>query len=526
MTSKPAFKPYNQKQKILFPDCLDDYLPADHKARVISNIVDKLDISDIMSSYNKLGSSSYDPRMMIKVLLFSYSEKIFSGRNIARALERDVVYMWLSGKQTPDFRTINNFRSIRLKNFDKFFSSLLMQLEELSLIDLKSYFLDGTIMEANAGKFTYVWSKNSKRYKEGVEKKVRELFGRIEELEKQEDKIYEGKDLPKTDKEISSEKIQEISDKLQEFIDSSNDDDDSGSGGAKDSRKELKKIKKKLDENQQKLYKYEKQLETANGRSSYSKTDTDATFVRMKEDHFKNSHLKPGYNLQFGTENQFIVGYSLHQSPSDKSLLKPHMEKLEKTLWKQPEELIADAGYGSAENYDYLSKKGIEGYVKYPTYQKEKTKKFKEDRFHKENLDYDKRKDEYICPAGKRLQHVDTKKQITTSGYEKTVKIYESEDCNGCELRSLCHKGKRNRRIGIVEKLKYHKRKARDMLDSQRGVELRKRRGIEVESVFGQIKQNFKFRRFNLRGLEKCEIEVGLLAAAHNLNKMVAKIAI
>lgn len=524
MTSKPAFKPYNQKQKILFPECLDDYVPEDHKARVISNIVDKLDISEIMSSYDNLGSSSYDPRMMIKVILFSYSEKIFSGRNIARALERDVVYMWLSGKQYPDFRTINNFRSKRLKNFDKLFSSLLMQLEELSLIDLKSYFLDGTIMEANAGKFTYVWSKNSKRYKEGVEKKVKELFARIEELEKQEDKLYESKDLPKPDKEISSDKIKEISDKLQEFIDS-NDDDDSDGGGAKQRSKELKKIKKKLDENQQKLYKYEKQLETANGRSSYSKTDPDATFVRMKEDHFKNSHLKPGYNLQFGTENQFIVGYSLHQSPSDKSLLKPHLEKLEKTLWKQPEELIADAGYGSAENYDYLIEKGITGYVKYPTYEKEKTKKFKENKFHTENLDYDSQKDEYICPVGKRLQHIDTRQRITKSGYKKTVKIYESEDCSGCELRSLCHKGKGNRLIGIVDKLKEHKRKARDMLDSLRGEELRKRRGIEVESVFGQIKQNFKFRRFNLRGLEKCEIEVGLLAAAHNLNKMAAKIA-
>jgi len=288
----------------------------------------------------------------------------------------------------------------------------------------------------------------------------------------------------------------------------------------KDLKKTVKTVKNDLLPRQKK---YEQHREHLGDRNSYSKTDPDATFMRMKDDHMRNGQLKPGYNIQAGVSDQFVLHYTTHQNPGDAGLLKPHLETLKTQYDKMPDRVIADAGYGSEENYEYLIEEGVEAYVKYGGFYREEKRKYKKNPFVPEHLSYDESKDQFTCPDGKTLDFVEEKTRKSKNGYTSNLRVYECRDCSGCAFHPECHKGKGNRRIQVNERLRELRRQARLRLDSEEGKILRGRRLAEVESVFGQIK-NRSFRRFTLRGLEGVHLEFGLAAIAHNLLKMVAMI--
>ncbi|MFH0977201.1 MAG: IS1182 family transposase [Spirochaetota bacterium] len=509
---EPTFKEYNQHQGMLFPPSLDDMIPQGNLVRLVNSIIESMDISNLVKQYKMVGTSSYHPKMMLKAILYAYTQRIYSSRRIAKALRENIHFMWICGMNRPDFRTINRFRTSRLKaTIDELFYSLIEILEEMQVIKLENYFLDGTKIEANANKYTWVWKKSNKRYRENLEKKVKALLVEIDRENEAEESEYKDKDLEETgedaniDSEALKKRIEEMNERLRE----------------KPEDKDLKKAVKILEKDYlPKLEKYEDQAEKLGDRNSYSKTDTDATFMRMKEDQ-KNGQAKPGYNVQIGTENQFIVGYSIHQQAGDTSCFIPHLERV-KTEFKNrlPENIITDAGYGSEENYEYIESNELGNYVKYNYYHIEKTKKFKENKFRVENLPYDSEKNEYSCPGEKKLKYSETREIITANGYKTHRDLYECEDCNECTFREQCHKSANNRRIQVSHRLNYLKGKARENLNSEKGTVLRKKRGVEVESVFGQIKHNKLFKRFLLRGIEKVNIEWGLISIAHNLMKI------
>lgn len=258
-------------------------------------------------------------------------------------------------------------------------------------------------------------------------------------------------------------------------------------------------------------------------RNSYSKTDTDATFMRMKEDHMKNGQLKPAYNAQVSTENQFITHVSIHQTAGDTTTLSSHLEGFENQYHKQSKEVVADAGYGSEENYELLEKKEITAYVKYNYFHKEQKRKMKNNPFLVQNLFYNKALDFYVCPMGQRMEKIRDGKRTSRNGYESQVSYYQAKRCQDCPLRNLCHKAEGNRIIQVNHRLNQLKEKARNLLTSEKGLEQRSKRPIEVEAVFGQLKYNNKFNRFTFKGLEKVEMEFLLMALGHNFRKMVAK---
>jgi len=270
----------------------------------------------------------------------------------------------------------------------------------------------------------------------------------------------------------------------------------------------------------------DKQLEILEERKSYSKTDKDATFMMMKEDDMKRGKPKPGYNVQIGTEEQFITGFSIHQKPGDITTLKEHIEKLKKNMSDTlPKNVIADAGYGSEENYEYLEEQEITGYVKYNTFHKEAGKEWKNDPTRVQNFSYEKETDTYTCPMGRTFVFLHEYKRKSTTGYESITRVYECLSCNGCQHQSNCLKfseGSPNRRIHINRRLNELKANARNLLTSEYGLEMRSKRPIEVESVFGNIKSNYGMRRFLLRGLKKVSIEWGLHSIAHNMRKIAA----
>ncbi len=509
---RQIFKPYVQKQAMLLPPSLEELIPAGHLVRVVNKMIEEIDKRVLESQYKGGGTSAYDPHMLLKVIVYAYTQRAFSSRKIAKELRENVNYMWLSGMNRPDHRTINRFRGKVMKAvIDEVFYGIVEQLMGQGYVDLESYFVDGTKIEANANRYTFVWRKSTEKNKAKLREKVKQLLEEIDEIEAAEEEKYGEADLEEVGegKEIDAEKLREAARKINERL------------KQKPEEKELKKTLKALERDYiPRMEKYEWHAEVFEGRNNFSKTDTDATFMRMKEDYMRNGQLKPGYNIQMGTQKQFILGYSLHRRAGDPNCLKEHLEKFKTWLGVYPRNLAADAGYGSEENYSYLEEKQITAYVKDNRFHYEQKRNYKKKRpYQAENFEYDPEVDEYECPQKKRLRYAYIKPYKSENGFISERRVYICEDCYQCPVKTQCTRSKYNRQIQIGVDWERLKQKARDNLLSLQGLEMRSRRPVEVEAVFGQLKQNWGFRRFLLRGKQKVTTEWGLLCIAHNIAK-------
>jgi len=509
------------------PPSYAEKIPADHLVRVVNEAVEQLDLSSLLAQYPGGGRSSYHPLMMLKVLVYAYAEKIYASRRIAKALRENIYFMWISGENTPDFRTINDFRGSRMRGvIDDVFSAVLEHLIAAGYVKLEHYFLDGTKIGADANQHKVVWAKKRKTYHQRVQAQIQELLKHIEQVNDEEQEEYGDEDLEEmggngpadVNSEQLQQRIEEINRKLRERLQNQ-----------KDSRPAQKALKKLEGDCLVRLKKYEQQEKTLQGRSSYARTDPDASSMRMKEDRgAEKPWPKPAYNVQIGTEGQFVVGFSVHGRAGDTSCLIPHMENLRTHLGRLPKNIVADAGYGSEENYAYLEAHALGNYLKYNTFYLDthpfrKPELLRKRQFRAENFAYDPDRDEFICPAHQRLTFQYASRYTTDNGYLTDRRLYECHACDECQLKEECTRAKGNRKIRISFRLLEYRRQARENLTSEAGQRLRARRSTEVEPVFGIIKQNMGFRRFHLRGLEKVKTEWGLVSIAHNMKKMAAR---
>ena len=515
---KVRYKTLMGTQPVLFPENIFDRISENHSVRLIDKVVDKLDISSIESKYKGGGTSAYHPRLMIKILFYAYYNNIYSSRKIEKELRENIYFIWLSRDSVPNFRTINYFRGKRLKEeIHHLFAEVTKLLYEMGYVDFKLQYIDGTKIESVANKYTFVWRSRVEKYKVGVEDKIKSI---IQEIESQIKKDSAKENDEKIKGEINSEELKERIKNLNEEL-KKKEKQSKQDKGTKKARRQISDLEKNLIP---RLDKYERQLEILDERNSYSKTDEDATFMRRKEDVMKNSQLMPCYNVQISTENQFITNYTVHQYPDDTRALISHLEKYKELNGMQSEEVIADAGYGSEENYTYLEQEGITAYVKYNYFHQEQKKKNKANPFLLTNLYYNKEQDYYVCPMGQHLEKIGVKEEKTKNGFLINLTEYKAKRCTGCPMRGQCHKGKGERIINVNHTLNRLRDKARRLLHSEKGIMHRKKRPVEVEAVFGQIKFNNKFRRFTLRGLDKVTLEFGLIAIGHNLRKLMARI--
>ena len=509
------------------PPSYDEKIPADHLVRVVNEAVEKIDLSSLLAQYPGGGRSSYHPQMMLKLLVYAYAEKIYSSRRIAKALRENIYFMWISGESTPDFRTINDFRGSRMKGvIDEVFSAVLEHLIAAGQVKLEHYFLDGTKIEADANKRKVVWAKRRETYHQRVQSQIKDLLKHIEQVNEQEQEEYGDDDLEEmggngqseVNSELLQKKIDELNQKLRERV-----------RPKKETLPARKALKKLEGDCLVRLKKYEQQAETLRGRSSYARTDPDASSMRMKEDRgAERPWPKPAYNVQIGTEGQFVVGFSVHGRAGDTSCLIPHLENLRTHLGRLPKNVVTDAGYGSEENYAYLEQHNLGNYLKYNTFYQDthhfrKPELIRKRQFRAENFAYDPDQDEFICPAKERLTFQYASRYTTDNGYVTDRRLYECHACNDCPLKGECTRAKGNRKIRISFRLLEYRRQARANLTNEAGQRLRARRSTEVEPVFGIIKQNMGFRRFHLRGLEKVKTEWGLVSIAHNMKKLAAK---
>jgi transposase len=501
---KVVFKEYNQGQGTLFPVSLDSKIPADSPVRLVSQIVDKLNISNVIDTYDGGGTSSYHPRMMLKVVLFAYLNNIYSCRKIENALQDRISFMWLSGCQEPDHNTINRFRSLHLKDtINQIFTQVVVLLVEMGYLSLDVVYVDGTKLESKANRYTFIWRKTVEKNRIKLESKIRNVLEQIEEGIAQDNQPNDEPPLP-INSEALKKRIAQIN---RENL-------------SKEDRKAVTTIEEK---HLPKLQEYENHLNTLGNRNSYSKTDPDATFMRMKDDYMKNGQLKPAYNLQIGTESQFLTHFDFFPNPADFLTFISFNKGFYERYKKMPEKEVADSGYGSEENYEFMQNNNIEAFVKYPLFHAEQKKKYKDNIFLAQNLYYNVEKDYFVCPMGQHMEKAGKSIRKSESGYVSNNTFYEAKNCTGCQLRCLCHKAKENRRIEVNYKLNEYRRKARELLTSEEGLLHRSRRPIEPEAVFGQTKADKHYERLRHFGLDKIKMDFAIFAIAFNIGKLYNK---
>lgn len=511
-SGKVTFKPYSQDQEFLLPKRLSDFVEAGHIACLISSIIDQMDTSFILKTYKGGGTSSYDPKMMLKVWILGFVSRIYSSRLLAKALRESLPFIWISGNQTPDFRTLNDFR-LRLKeDIKKIFKKIVVYALEQGIIEGKDVFVDHSKTIANANKNKIVWKKQVEKQLQKIDAELDEFFSYIDELNELEDRNFGKKDLP--EKERSGFDDTAVK-KLVEKINKDFNEKKISRETAKAERKKVRRTKQLLDRKKQ----YKQKKDTLASRNSYSKTDIDAVAMMQKD----KLTIRPAYNEGIAVENGIVLDYTISNNACDSVSFTDLMQGTVDNLnGKTPETTTGDGAYGTEENMNYLDTNNIGNYLKHNTFHREKKRSWKDKRPLLEDLKYNAEKDEFDCDCGAKLVLEKELEETTATGYCRKMKRYKTikEHTPDCPVQK-----KRKTKNGMLtldvswnaERLK---KQARENLNSPKGLELRKRRGNEVESVFGDEKMNRNKRRYHLRGLQKVLLEAGLYYIAHNLRKI------
>ena len=516
------YKNYNMNQLIL-PLDLEVKLQKNDIAFHIHHLVESIPREAFAPFYQETGCPSYHPKMMLKIILCGYTQSVFSGRRMEDLTKDSIRMKWLAQGYEPSYRTINRFRihPQMQELLRQCFVQFRCQLVEEKLIDQQAIFIDGTKIEANANKFTFKWKKSIEKFQTNLIEKSNRLYEQLLEEQVIPAIARENEEeLSVQELEIIVSKVEEVVDDYTAKIETSNDTQERKQ--LRSQRKTPKQIVKQIHDWITRKKVYQQDLELMGERNSYSKTDRDATFMRMKDDYMKNGQLKPGYNLQVATENQYTLAYDVYPNPTDTKTLTPFLETITDQYFELPKYIVADAGYGSEVNYqNVLETHERIPLITYNMYRKEGKKKFQQDPSKTNNWPYNEKTDSYTCPNEKQLTYQYDASRKDRSGYIRTFKVYQCEDCSDCPIRSLCTKAAEgaHRKLYVNTKWEQQKSYIRQKLSEPKTAEIYRQRKIDVEPVFGFLKANLGFTRFSVRGKSKVKNEIGLALMATNLRK-------
>jgi transposase len=434
---------YHDGYQLVLPFNFEVLIPEDDSVRLLSHILEGLNYKELYQAYSSTGRKpAVEPKILFKVLTYAYMNNIYSSRNIEKACRRDINFMWLlGGNPTPDHSTIARFRKDYLVDaIDGLFYQMVIYLHQIGEVAFENLFIDGTKIEASANRYTFVWKK-------AVSKNESKMFTKIQGcLEKINETYHTNFSV---NKDSLCRDLAGIVMYLEEKQKEENIEFVYGIGKRKT---ELQRYTEQIKEFSLRQAEYDKHNALFNGRNSYSKTDTDATFMHMKDDHMRNAQLKPAYNVQIGVEGEYITGMNIFQDRNDLNTLIPFLKEMEGRLKYRYKNIIADSGYESEENYLYLEKQRQACYIKPQTYEQWKKRSFKNDISKRENMDYNAEKDEYTCSNGKQLKPAGITNRMSATGYRSEITVYECEDCQGCLKREKCTKSKGNRRMQVSKK--------------------------------------------------------------------------
>ena len=506
-----VFKEYDtNKIDYLYFKNVGKLIPNNHIARLINILVDNMDLTKIFNKYKGGGTSAYNPCMLLKVWLLGYIEKIYTSRKLEKVIKENIVFMWISGLQTPDFRTLNNFRNILEDEIKNIFKTTVKTSMSLGLIDGKIGNIDGTIINANTNKHKVIWKKSIEKGLEKIENELSELtdniFKESKELQLEEDNKYENNNLENNNLK-KSVKIEEVL-KIVKNVENKLKNKRNKTKEEKKIFKDSKRIKKLT--NRKIIYK-EKQKKLA-GKNSCAIHDNDANAVYNKQ-----GIIRPGYTELIVSQNQIVLNYET-DNKNEKILLKEAIENVEKNTEIKLEKIVGDGGFGSEENYKYLKEKEILGYIKHNRYYKKKNKKWTQEKVRKENFKK-LNNEEYLCPSGKILKFKEINERKTKTGYIIKQKIYQAQetDCTICPFKTYCTKAK-FRTITISDEYENLKLEAEKILKTKEGRKLSKMRGCDVETIFAYRKSISD--RFLLKRLNKVRIESGIYYSINNIKKI------
>lgn len=505
----------NGYYQLSIPFNLEILIPEDDSVRLLSHILEGLNYEKLYRAYSSKGrKSAVLPRIMYKVLTYAYMNGIYSSRKIESACKRDINFMWLlEGENAPDHATIARFRKTFLQEaVEDLFYQLVQYLHSQGEINFENLFVDGTKIESCANKYSFVWKK-------AVNKNEAKMFDKITSSLSLLNTAYSTEFMVSKDS-IASD-LATILDFLEEIRVKNNIEFCSGIGKKKT---QLQRYTEEFSDYRLRQEKYDIHNGLFDGRNSYSKTDTDATFMHMKDDHMRNAQLKPGYNVQIGVESEYITGVGIYSDRSDVNTLIPFLESLAKNTGSTYTNIIADSGYESEENYLYLEEKKQKYYIKPQSYELWKRKSFKNDISKRENMAYDEEKDEYTCKNAKKLRYIGKTYKKSRSGYVSEVSLYECEDCTNCNLKEKCTKALGNKRLQVSKKYIEKRQISFKNISSEKGILLRINRSIQVEGAFGVLKSDYGFNRFLTRGKQNVKTEFLLLCFGFNVNKLHNKI--
>lgn len=501
--------------QIGFPINLEIIIPKDDSVRLLYDITEDLNYRELHRVYSKMGRNPVvSPESLFRILIYGYMEGVYSSRKLEKACKRDINFKWLlQGQPVPSHSTLARFRSKKLSNcIDNLFNQLIIKLYEIEEIEFKDIFIDGTKIEADANRYSFVWKKATDKFEAKLQKKLKDILPEILETFNIVFSI--------SDDKLSVKDISIVVDKLEEIKFENRIEFVYGKGKRKS---KIQKYLEVLYNFVEKQSKYDLYNTIFDGRNSFSKTDIDATFMHMKEDHMKNGQLKPGYNIQIGVEGEYIVGVDISSQRSDQLTFIPFLDKLESNLNIKYKTVTADAGYESEENYKYLEAHNIESFIKPQTYEKSKTKKFKNDISKRENMTYIIEEDCYVCKNNKKLHKNGVITRKSKSGYEAKVTTYQCESCLECQYKTKCTKAKGNKQLQVAKDFIKLREISLENIKSEKGKLLRMNRSIQVEGAFGVIKQDYGFRRFLTRGKANVRTEFLLMAFGYNINKYHSK---
>jgi len=504
--------------QLQFPMEIDGLIPTDDSVRLLNALLERMDYRKLYRAYSRVPQSGTSPKSLFKIEVYGYMSGQYSSRSMERSCRRDINFMYLlGGDAVPDHNTIARFRSRYLPEaMDHLYEQLVDLLAESGELSLQSVFVDGTKVESFAGRYTFVWKKRvekaltrlRERMKQDVPKIAQEhgiRFGYADEIEEHQLKHL----LVRLGKKRMNQGI--------DFV--------HGRGSRKTA---LQRAIEQITDYYEKLKRYQKDLQILKDRNSYAKTDQDATFMRMKEDHMRNGQLKPAYNVTIGVDSEYIIDVMLSQERSDSQTLLPFLERIKRLRYK---EIVADAGYESEENYAYLEENGQLAFIKPSNYEQAKTRKYKSDIGRRENMPYDEASDAYTCTMGYPICPAYTRKTRSKAGYLIETTIYECPHCEGCSAKERCIRPggskpieERSKRLYVSKEFLRQRAAAEARITTERGILLRINRSIQVEGAFGILKQDMGFRRFLLRGMVKVQTEIMLLCFAYNIRKLHMKI--
>lgn len=508
--------------QIKLPLDVEILIPADDPVRLLSAFVEGMELSSLYQTYGKIKKNQVTPRQLFKIMVYASMNRLYSSRDIETACRRDINFMYLlEGKPAPDHATVARFISLHFARCSKKtlaeVSELLYSLGEISG---KTIFIDGTKIESAANKYTFVWKK-------AVTRSLARLFDKILALVEECETlyglriVYHGKVSLRTLKRLRKQLYRLKKEEGITFV--------HGTGRRKS---RLQKSLETLEGYIEKLKEYTQKLHICGDRNSYSKTDPDATFMRMKEDAMLNGQLKPGYNLQHGVDSEYVTWLDISPRPTDTMTLIPFLEDMGSHLSFKYEEVVTDAGYESEENYVFLEENGQLAYIKPQNYEISKTRKYRQDIGRVENMGYNEDEDRYYCKNGKVLTAQYEMQKKTASGYRRTVTVYRCSGCAGCPFKQECIKGnncktpmeERQKVLYVSKKMKEKRQETLERITSDYGIQLRMNRSIQAEGSFANVKEDMDFRRYLYKGKENVTAQSILLAIGYNMNKLHHKI--